>query len=117
MGKKGTATIKMDGQMIHMNADTMTMSGFADMLTAVMQMGGGGGKPVLDMTDLKGNYQVTVDISMADMMAFARSQAESMGMSMPQAAGDAAAAAGRRWLRHRTRAAGRPCSSQWKRWD
>ena len=94
MGAKGTATIKMDGQMIHVNADTMTMSGFADMLTAVMQMGGGGGKPVVDMTDLKGNYQVTVDISMADMMAFARSQAQQMGLNMPQGAAGGGTAAG-----------------------
>ena len=94
MGNKGTATVKMDGQTIHMNADTMTMSGFADMLTGLMQMGGGGGKPVLDETDLKGNYQVSVDISMAEIMAYARSQAQSMGMSMPPAAANVGAATG-----------------------
>jgi uncharacterized protein (TIGR03435 family) len=95
MGKQGTATIKMDGQNMHMDADTMTMSGFADMLTTLMQMGGGGSKPVLDKTDLKGNYQVSVDISMAELMAFARAQAQSMGLNVPQAAaggGDAAPA-------------------------
>jgi uncharacterized protein (TIGR03435 family) len=85
MGAKGTATIKMDGQNMHMDADTMTMSGFADMLTTLMQMGGGGGKPVLDKTELKGNYQVSVDISMAELMAYARAQAQSLGMNVPQA--------------------------------
>jgi uncharacterized protein (TIGR03435 family) len=96
MGAKGTATIKMDGQSIHMNADTMTMPGFADMLTGIMQMGGGGGKPVVDMTQLKGSYQVAVDISMAETMAYARAQAQSMGMNVPPAAaagGGSAAAA------------------------
>ncbi|MGA1983019.1 MAG: TIGR03435 family protein [Acidobacteriaceae bacterium] len=93
MGAKGTYRIKMDGQTMHLDADTMTMSGFADMLTNVMQMGGGGGKPVVDMTELKGNYQVAVDISMAEIIAFARSQAESMGITMPQAPGGGGAAA------------------------
>src|ERR1017187_2998985 len=86
MGKQGIVTIKMDGQTIHVNADTMTMSGFADTLTTIMQMGGGGSKPVLDKTELKGNYQVAVDISMAEIMAFARAQAQSMGLNVPPAA-------------------------------
>ena len=50
------------------------MAGFADMLTNIMQMGGAGGQQVVDMTGLKGNYQVAVDISLADIMAMARAQ-------------------------------------------
>ncbi len=87
MGAKGTYRIKMDGQTMHLDADTMTMAGFADMLTSVMQMGGGGGKQVVDMTGLKGNYQVAVDISLAAMMAAAQAQ----GMNSPMGAGGAAA--------------------------
>jgi uncharacterized protein (TIGR03435 family) len=83
MGAKGTYTIKMDGQTIHMEADTMTMAGFADMLTGIMQMGGAGGKQVVDMTALKGNYQVAVDLSMADIMAAAKAQ----GVGMPGGGG------------------------------
>jgi len=71
----------------------MTMSGFADMLTSIMKMGGGGSKPVLDKTDLKGNYQVAVDISRAEVMAFAIEQAQSMGLSVPHAPGVVAAPA------------------------
>jgi uncharacterized protein (TIGR03435 family) len=94
MGAKGTYQIKMDGTTIHLDADTVTMAGFADMLTRVMQMGGGGGKPVVDMTQLKGNYQVAVDLSMADLMAMARAQLGDMGMSMPGGTGAAGGGAG-----------------------
>jgi uncharacterized protein (TIGR03435 family) len=79
MGTRGTYTIKMDGQTLHMEADTMTMAGFADMLTGIMQMGGTGGKQVVDMTGLKGNYQVAVDLSMADIITAA--QAQGVGIS------------------------------------
>jgi len=89
MGKQGTATIKVDGQNIHLVADTVTMEGFADLLTAVMQMGGGGSKPVVDKTELKGNYQVAVDLSLAALMDMARAQIADMGLSMPGGAGAA----------------------------
>lgn len=91
MGAKGTVTIKMDGQTIHMDADTVTMDGFADMLTGIMQMGGGGGKQVVDMTGLKGNYQVALEISMADILAIARAQGMDIPMGGAGAAGGAAA--------------------------
>jgi uncharacterized protein (TIGR03435 family) len=94
MGKQGIVTIKMDGQTIHVNADTMTMSGFADTLTTIMQMGGGGSKPVLDMTELKGNYQVAVDISMADILAMARAEMGNLGMNATGGSSAAGGAAG-----------------------
>jgi uncharacterized protein (TIGR03435 family) len=76
MGAKGTIRQRMDMQThtFHIDADTTTMSGFADMLTNIMKMGGGDGKQVVDMTGLKGNYQVSVELSMADIMAMARTQ-------------------------------------------
>jgi uncharacterized protein (TIGR03435 family) len=86
MGKAGITTIKMDGQSMHLESTTTTMDAFADMLTQVLQMGGGSGKPVVNMTELKGNYQIALDISMAEIMAIARSQAQSMGLNVPQAA-------------------------------
>ena len=75
-GSKGTFTQRMDmqAQTITVESSRATMSGFADMLTNVLQMGGGGGRQVVDKTDLKGNYQVAVEISMADLMAAARAQ-------------------------------------------
>jgi uncharacterized protein (TIGR03435 family) len=92
MGAKGTITQRLDmqAQTLSLESSTVTMSGFADMLTNIMQMGGAGGRQVVDMTDLKGNYQVAVDFSIADLMAMARTQ----GMIPPAApAGGAAAGA------------------------
>jgi len=75
-GAKGTFTQRMDmqDQTITLESNRTTMAGFADMLTNILQMGGGGGRQVVDMTGLKGNYQVTVEISIADAMAAARAQ-------------------------------------------
>ena len=76
MGAKGTIRQRMDmqTQTYHIDADTTTMAGFADMLTNIMKMGGSDGKQVVDMTGLKGNYEVSVELSMADLMAMARAQ-------------------------------------------
>lgn len=79
MGAKGTFTQRMDGQILHLQASSITMEGFADMLTSMLRMGGGGGHQVVDMTGLKGNYQVAVDLSIADIIANARTQ----GMDIP----------------------------------
>jgi uncharacterized protein (TIGR03435 family) len=85
MGAKGTATMKVDAQAgtMHMESSTVTMAGFADMLTKFLQMGGGGGRQVVDMTDLKGNYQVALDLSLAELMAMARESAREAGISLP----------------------------------
>jgi uncharacterized protein (TIGR03435 family) len=73
MGPGGTATItsplfgtmKMrvgnDGAM-HLEAPKMTMPGLAEFLNSMVD------RPVLDMTDLKGTYHVTLDLSPQDMM-------------------------------------------------
>ena len=79
MGTKGTFSQKIDGQTLRIEASSITMGGFADMLTQIMQMGGTSGREVVDMTGLKGNYQATVAISIADLMATARAQ----GMNGP----------------------------------
>ena len=85
MGAKGKMTVRVDAQAgtMHMESSMVTMSGFADMLTKLTQMGGGGGRQVVDMTDIKGNYQVALDISLADLMAIARAAAQEAGISMP----------------------------------
>jgi len=43
----------MQTQTYHIDADTTTMAGFADMLTNIMKMGGSDGKQVVDMTGLR----------------------------------------------------------------
>ena len=85
MGKRGTMTMKFDmsTQSMNLQSSMVTMDGFADMLTNMMQMGGSGGPQVVNMTGLKGNYEVAVDISLSAMMALARSQ----GADLPGAPG------------------------------
>ena len=89
MGAKGKIAYHVDpGTMtMHMDASQVTMSGFADMLTQFSQMTGGGGRTVVDMTGLKGNYDVALDFSMADLIAMARAQ----GVNVPAGAGGGAA--------------------------
>jgi uncharacterized protein (TIGR03435 family) len=81
MGIKGTMNYKMDmaNQSMHLDADMVTMEGFAEMLTQFSKIGGGSGRQVVDMTGLKGNYQVALDISLADLMNMARAA----GMDVP----------------------------------
>jgi uncharacterized protein (TIGR03435 family) len=59
----GTMKMKMgdDGAM-HLEAYKITMAGFAEFLTNFVD------RPVLDMTELKGAYQVTLDLSMQDLL-------------------------------------------------
>jgi uncharacterized protein (TIGR03435 family) len=81
MGTKGTFTQKVDAQTqtLRIEASCITMPGLADMLTQMMQVGGAGGRQVVDMTGLKGSYQLAVDLSLADLIAAARAQ----GLDVP----------------------------------
>jgi uncharacterized protein (TIGR03435 family) len=64
-----TGTVRVapgpDGQM-RMEMSKMTMAAFAEMLTPLVD------RPVIDMTDLKGNFQVSLDLSMDVLMNVAR---------------------------------------------
>jgi uncharacterized protein (TIGR03435 family) len=74
MGEKGIITQKLDAanQSLQLTSDTVSMEGFADMLTNVMAMGGGGSRQVVDQTGLKGNYQISLEIPLAAMIQAAR---------------------------------------------
>jgi uncharacterized protein (TIGR03435 family) len=87
MGARGTVTTRMDSSMqtMHMESSKVTMSGFALMLTRLFQTGGPGSRPVVDMTGLKGNYRVALDISLADLIAMARSVMPDLGGGAPPA--------------------------------
>jgi uncharacterized protein (TIGR03435 family) len=91
MGAKGALSYRMDSatQTLHMEGSKVTMAGFADMLSRFSQMTGGGGRQVVDMTGLKGNYEVALDFSLADLMNMARAA----GVDIPAGAGGAAAGA------------------------
>lgn len=83
MGVKGIFTQKMDMQTktLHIQSSAVTMTGFADMLTRVTQMGGGSSRQVVDMTGLKGYYEVNLDISLAEILAMVRAS----GINVPGA--------------------------------
>jgi len=95
MGTKGIITYSTNVQTmtLHITSSKTTMAALADMLTQMMTSMGGGaggsGRQVLDMTGLKGNYEVALDFSMADMIAQARAQA-GMGGGGGAASGNAA---------------------------
>jgi uncharacterized protein (TIGR03435 family) len=95
MGAKGKVSYSVDRSTMtfHLQATQVTMSGFADMLTQIsQQMGGGaGGRNVVDMTDLKGSYEVGIDFSVADLMAMVQAQGIDVGGAAAGAAGAAGA--------------------------
>jgi uncharacterized protein (TIGR03435 family) len=63
----GTVKITMANGAMHMESAKMSMTQFAEALSRFLD------HPVVDMTDLKGNYQVALDLSMEDIMNAARS--------------------------------------------
>ena len=81
MGVKGifTQTMDMQTKTLHIQSNAMTMVGFADMLTRVTQMGGSNNRQVVDMTSLKGYYEVNLDISLAEILAIAKAS----GIDLP----------------------------------
>jgi uncharacterized protein (TIGR03435 family) len=72
-GPMGAVRVSMgqDGFM-HMETAKATMAMFADMLSQFVD------RPVVDMTELKGTYQVALDLSMDDM----RNAAKAAGLNM-----------------------------------
>lgn len=74
LGDRGVVTnrINTQNQSLDIDSDGVTMAGFADILTRALQLGNQSGPLVVDQTGLKGYYQVTTEISFADLMASAR---------------------------------------------
>jgi uncharacterized protein (TIGR03435 family) len=73
------------GGAMHMELQKATMGVFADMLARFVD------RPVVDQTELKGNYQVALDLSMEAISGMARSA----GVMMPGALGGGGGDAGR----------------------
>jgi len=85
MGLKGRMSYRMAPatQTIRLEFSMTTMHGFADMLTQMFTLlGGGEGRQVIDMTEVKGNYDGSLELSLTDILAMARAQ----GMDIPVAA-------------------------------
>ena len=91
MGLKGKMSYKLNPatQSMHLDFSMTTMAGFADMMTQLMTQlsGGAGARQIVDMTGIQGNYDSSLEISLAEIMAMAKSA----GMDIPGAPGGAPA--------------------------
>jgi uncharacterized protein (TIGR03435 family) len=77
----GTQKVTVVGGAVHVEASKMPIPLLAEALSRYVD------HPVVDMTELKGNYQVVLDISQEDI----RNVMRSIGAAMPAGAGGAAA--------------------------
>lgn len=72
MGEKGSYAQRVDVQSktLHLDGTALTMRGFAEMMTLLSTSipGGTGARPIIDMTGLKGYYDVSVELSLAALM-------------------------------------------------
>jgi uncharacterized protein (TIGR03435 family) len=91
MGLKGKMSYRMSPatQSMHIDFSMTTLPGFADMITQLMtQLGGAnGGRQIVDQTGIKGNYDATLEISLAEIIAMARASGADFPQGMPGAAG------------------------------
>jgi len=76
-GQAGTTRFSMQNGAIHLELTKVTISALADTLTPLVD------RPVLDMTELKGTYQISLDLPMEDMQILVQRQAAAMGMPLP----------------------------------
>jgi uncharacterized protein (TIGR03435 family) len=85
MGARGTMTLRVDGQAgtMDLEGSAMTMKGLALMLTT---LGGTSAPQVVDMTGLKGNYEVRVVFALSELMAGLRDS----GIDLPTRGGPGA---------------------------
>lgn len=92
LGDRGVVTNRFDGQAqaLRIESSGVTMAGFAEILTRVLQIGNTGGPQVVDQTGLKGYYEVETEISFADLVASGRAFAG----QPPAASGGATTASG-----------------------
>ncbi len=84
-GLNGNTKMTMEEGHMRMEMSKMTLEGLAAVLSRFVD------KPVVDMTELKGNYQMALELTMEDMMNAARAQ----GMSIPVPPGAGAASGSR----------------------
>ena len=75
MGLQGKMSYRLDPatRTFHIDFSMVTMTGFADMITQLFtQLGGTGGRQVMDMTGIQGNYDASIELSLAEILAMAR---------------------------------------------
>ena len=86
MGLQGKMSFRLDpakGTM-HLDFSMTTMTGFADMVTQLFaQLGGTGGRQIVDMTGIQGNYDATVDLGLMEIIAMARAAGADIPAGVP----------------------------------
>ncbi len=96
MGLKGKMAyhVAPATQSIHIDFSMTTMGGLADMLTQLFTQIGGptGGRQVVDMTGIQGNYDAVIEISLLDILAMVRNAGVDLGPNVPNAPRKCAAA-------------------------
>jgi uncharacterized protein (TIGR03435 family) len=75
-GGSGPMRISMADGNMHIEADRLSMSQLADALARFLD------RPVVDLTEMKGNYKVALDLAIGDMMNAARAA----GVNLPPGA-------------------------------
>lgn len=83
-GMQQTVTPSPDGKSLHIDATKISMAQLCDGLFRFV------GRPIVDMTELKGDYILSLDVSMADIMALQKSLGIGAGAA-PQGGGSEAA--------------------------
>ena len=72
-GRGGAVRVQMQAGGMHYEFAKMSMSGLADMLSTFLD------RPVIDMTELKGNFQLSLDLTLEDM----RGAMKAAGVAIP----------------------------------
>jgi uncharacterized protein (TIGR03435 family) len=80
-GPTGPVRTSMSAAGQHIEAQAITLPALADLLAPLVD------RPVVDMTELKGTYQLTIDIPTKEVMAMVAKQAAAAGIALPPGAG------------------------------
>ena len=91
MGLQGKMSYRLNPatQSFHIDFSMTTMTGFANMITQLFeQLGGTGGRQVVDMTGIKGNYDASIDLSLMEVIAMARAAGANIPVGAPGGAGE-----------------------------
>jgi uncharacterized protein (TIGR03435 family) len=73
----GTLRTSVSQAGVHLDISKAKVSELVDLLSGLVD------KPVLDMTDLKGAYKVTMDLPMEDLILIAQRNAAQLGLQLP----------------------------------
>src|SRR5579862_3083731 len=91
MGVKGKMAYRVDPatQSMHIDFSMTTLDGLADMMTQLFtQLAGGvGGRRIVNQTGITGNYDATVELSLAELLQLARASGVDIPVNLPNGAG------------------------------